>query len=171
MLDSPVVHELGGDQDGGDEEAMDGIRVDANHRRGLLSAAALLIVGIPSPREAVEVDVGDDEAGGAAPGVPVYPLHVPPHGDPRERAAPEHHHLRRRRRGSSALGVAALRRALQQPRQDGHHPWRGRGFIPAAPRRRRRWLHGARGRGKGGSGCFWCSRRRDERVPAAGDGE
>jgi hypothetical protein len=123
---SHVVHELGGDHDGGDEQAVHAVRVDADHRGPRL---LILLPVQRALREAVEVDVGDDEARGAAPRVPVDPLRVPPHGDRRQGLAPERRWRRRRRSGSGA-SVAALGCALQQPRQDGHRPGHARAALP-----------------------------------------
>uniref|UniRef100_A0A0A9HAE9 Uncharacterized protein n=1 Tax=Arundo donax TaxID=35708 RepID=A0A0A9HAE9_ARUDO len=103
-----VVHELDGGEHGGDEEAVDAVGVD-----GEREAAA-------AAQEVVEVHVGDDVAGGAAPGEPHDARRVRAHRDARLGCRPE----RRRRRHEQAirrLRVVALRDPLQDAREGGHH--------------------------------------------------
>lgn len=62
-----IIHELGGDHDAGDEEAVDVKGVDRQRRLAV--------------SEPIEVNVGDDEAGGATICVLEDPLQVGLNGD------------------------------------------------------------------------------------------
>jgi hypothetical protein len=81
-------------------------------------------------QEAVEVDVGDDVARGAAPGEPRDARHVRAHRDARLGRRPERR--RRGRRHGRELrgrgGVVALRNALQDAGEGRHHA----GHVPGA---------------------------------------
>lgn len=86
-----IIHELCGDHDAGDEEAVDVKGVDGQGG---------LAVG-----EAVEVNVGDDEAGGAAIGVLEDPLEVALDGDAGAGEAVEDGDLLRLKLGGEIVGV------------------------------------------------------------------
>jgi hypothetical protein len=148
---SHVIHELDGGEHGGDEEAVDAVRVHGE--RGAPAPAAA--------QEAVEVDVRHHVARGAAPGEPRDARHVRAHRDVRPRRGPERRRRCQRRRGRGRVPggelirrrVVALHDALQQRGEDAHHPRRVRqlllllgheyGLLPSLPSRRCV------------CGCFW----------------
>lgn len=93
-----VVRELDGDEDAGEEEAVDAEGVEGD--------------GGVAAGEAIEVDVGNDVAGGTATGVTEYALEVGAHRDGWFADSVEG---RRRRHRAAAVRLVALR----QPVEDG----------------------------------------------------